>query len=448
MEGGAAPTTNNNQSAFSGGICMTINMHGDLDWFTKARFGMFITWGLYALPARHEWVKKRECLSDAAYDRYFEHFDPDLYDPQVWAAEAKNAGMQYYVATTKHHEGFCLWDSPLTDYKATNTPARRDLLTPMVSAFREAGLRTGFYYSLIDWHHPEFPIDGYHPMRNDEAYRRSQQHRNIRTYTDYLHGQVRELLTRFGTIDILWLDFSYSFEDWGWAKGKGKQDWQAEELMNLIRSIQPHVLVNDRMEIGGDIITPEQYQPRYGFEFNDGPQAWEACQTMNGSWGYDRDNLDWKPAEMLIKILIDSVSKNGNLLLNVGPNARGELPGRTIDRLREIGCWMRLHSRAIYNCGGSAYTPPPDCRYTQNGRRIFLHIFSWPMRHLHLDGLAGQVEYAQFLHDGSEVKYFEKDPNHPSLPITVPVAPGALVLELPIQKPDVCVPVIEIFLKD
>ena len=427
---------------------MQTEIHGDSDWFVKARFGMFITWGLYALPARHEWVKKRECLSDAAYQKYFEHFDPDLYDPQAWAAEARNAGMQYFVATTKHHEGFCLWDSALTDYKAPASPARRDLLTPLVNAFRQAGLRTGLYYSLIDWHHPEFPIDGYHPMRNDEAYRQEQAQRDGQKYAAYLHGQVRELLTGFGKVDILWLDFSYTFEDWGWARGKGKEDWQAETLIRMIRGLQPNVLVNDRMEIGGDIITPEQYQPRYGFQVGGQPVMWEACQTMNGSWGYDRDNLDWKPADLLIRILIDSVSKDGNLLLNVGPNGRGELPPQTIERLRAIGAWMRLHSRSIYACGSSRFAPPPDCRYTQNGRRLYLHVFSWPMRHLHLDGLAGRVEYAQFLHDGSEVRFFEKDPNHPSLPITVPVAPGALVLELPIQKPNVSVPVIELFIKE
>ena len=140
-----------------------------LGWLYEARLGMFIHWGLYSVAARHEWVKNRERIPDEDYDLYFEHFDPDLYDPEAWAREASNAGMRYFVVTTKHHEGFCLWDSQYTDYKATKTPARRDLLAPMVDAFRGEGLRVGFYHSLLDWHHPDFPVDGYHPQRDDDV---------------------------------------------------------------------------------------------------------------------------------------------------------------------------------------------------------------------------------------------------------------------------------------
>jgi len=178
-------------------------------WFVHDRFGLFIHWGLYALPARHEWVKNREKLTDEHYQRYFKHFDPDLYDPVVWARTAKQAGMRYAVITTKHHEGFCLWDSQLTDYKAPNTPIGRDLLRPWVEAFRAEGLKIGFYHSLIDWHHPEFPIDGLHPQREDLAFREQEKQRDVRKYAEYLHGQVRELLTNYGPIDILWFDFSY-----------------------------------------------------------------------------------------------------------------------------------------------------------------------------------------------------------------------------------------------
>ena len=421
----------------------------DTRWFTHDRFGLFIHWGIYALPARHEWIKNREQISDAAYQRYFDHFDPDLYDPAVWAREAKNAGMRYVVVTTKHHDGFCLWDSALTDYKAPNTPARRDLLQPMLEAFRAEGFRAGFYHSVIDWHHPEFPIDGLHPQRDDIAFREAQQHRDIRKYASYLHGQTRELLTHFGKVDIMWFDFSYSQRDWGWSKGKGKNDWQSEQLMTMVRELQPGIIVNDRLEIGGDLKTPEQYQPRGWLNVDGKPVLWEACQTLNGSWGYDRDNLDWKSVDMLIRMLVDTVSKGGNLLLNVGPTARGEFEPRALERLRGIGEWMRLHNRSIYGCTASDHTPPPDCRYTQNGNRLYLHMFAWPFRHVHLDGLAGRVEYAQLLNDASEIKMMVVDSHQQAQNTTMAgLADGTLTLELPIQPPAVAVPVIELFLKE
>lgn len=420
----------------------------NLDWFLHDRFGLFVHWGLYSLPARHEWVRNREKISNEDYQKYFDHFDPDLYDPRIWAEEARNAGMKYAVITSKHHEGFCLWDSALTDYKAPNTPARRDVLRPWVDAFRGAGFKVGFYHSLLDWHHPDYPIDGYHPMRDDLAFREREKNRDVRKYAEYLHGQTRELLTQFGKVDIMWFDFSFANQDWGWAKGKGKEDWQSEKLIRMVRELQPGIIVNDRLDLGtGDVKTPEEYQPRAWMESGGRKVVWEACQTLNGSWGYDRDNLNWKPVVMLVRMLIDNVSKGGNLLLNVGPTARGEFDARAIATLRGIGDWMRLHNRSIYGCTASQFTPPPDCRFTQNGSRLYLHVFSWPFRHIHLDGLAGRVEYAQLLNDGSEVKMIEIDPHQESQNITMPGKAGTLTLELPIQKPDVAVPVIELFLK-
>ncbi len=419
----------------------------NLDWFIHDRFGLFIHWGLYALPARHEWVRNMEKISNEDYQKYFDHFDPDLYDPRVWAQEAKNAGMKYAVITSKHHEGFPLWDSALTDYKAPNTPAKRDLLHPWVDAFRGEGFKVGFYHSLLDWHHPNYPIDGLHPMRDDLAFREQEKSRDISQYRAYLHGQTRELLTQFGKIDIMWFDFSYSKNDWGWSKGRGKEDWDSETLMKMVRKLQPGIIVNDRLEIGGDVRTPEQYQPKGWMEIDGKRVVWEACQTLNGSWGYHRDNLDWKPVVMLVRMLIDTVSKGGNLLLNVGPNARGEFEPRAVERLRGIGEWMRLHNRSIYGCTASEFTPPPDCRFTQNGKRLYLHVFAWPFRHIHLDGLAGRVEYAQLLNDASEIKMLEIDPHQQAQNITMSGSAGTLTLELPIQKPDVAVPVIELFLK-
>jgi alpha-L-fucosidase len=176
--------------------------------------------------------------------------------------------------------------------------------------------------------------------------------------------------------------------------------------------------------------------------------TWEACQTLNGSWGYDRDNLDWKSPESLVKLLIDSVSKGGNVLLNVGPTARGEFDPRARGTLASIGEWMRLHNRSIIGADASDLIPPPDCRFTRRGDRLYLHIFSWPFRHIHLDGMAGQVEYAQFLNDGSEIKRIINDPHAQSQNTGMGGTAGTVTLELPVQKPDVLVPVIEIFLKD
>ena len=418
----------------------------DTSWFVRDRFGLFIHWGIYSLPARHEWIKNRERIRDEDYQKYFDHVNPDLYDPASWAREAKNAGMEYFVVTTKHHDGFCLWDSDLTDYKVTNTPWGKDLLTPMVDAFKAKGFKVGFYHSLIDWHHPEFPLDGLHPMRDDETYIEAHRDRDIGRYADYLHGQTRELLTRFGQIDIMWFDFSYPNRVWG---GKGKEDWRSEDLMAMVRELQPNIIVNDRLEIGGDIKTPEQYQPRSWPQVDGERAVWEACQTLNGSWGYDRDNLDWKPTDMLVRMLVDTVSKGGNLLLNVGPNARGEFEPRALERLRGIGEWMRLHRRSIHGCTASEFAPPPDCRYTQSGDRLYLHMFEWPFKHVHLEGLADRVEYAQLLNDASEIRRRIIDPNQQAQNTTMGgIPPGTLTLELPVQKPPVCVPVVEMFLKE
>jgi alpha-L-fucosidase len=405
-------------------------------WFVHDRFGLFVHWGIYSVAARHEWVKNREKISDADYQPSFDHFDPDLYDPHEWARQARRAGMKYAVITTKHHDGFCLWDSKLTDYKATNTPARRDLIRPFVEAFRAKGLRVGFYHSLIDWHHPEFPVDGLHPQRGDLEFRERAKGRDIRKYAEYLHSQVRELLTDYGKIDVLWLDFSYPQWDWGWSKGKGKEDWQSEKLIAMVRELQPGILIDNRADLGGDFVTPEQVQPRGWVEVDGKRVVWEACQTLNGSWGYDRDNLDWKSPDVLVRMLVDSVAKGGNLLLNVSPTARGEFEPRAVRTLEAISDWTRLRGAAIYGGTASDYVSPPDCRYTQRDDRLYLHLFAWPFRHVHLTGLRGKVRFARFLHDGSEVQLAREEA----------AAGDILTLSLPVQKPDVAVPVVELFL--
>ena len=418
---------------------------GNTEWFVHDRFGMFIHWGLYALAARHEWVKNREELSDAAYQKYFDHFNPDLYDPHQWAQVARDAGMNYVVVTTKHHEGFCLWDSKLTDYKAPNTPYGKDVLRPLVEAFRAAGLKIGFYYSLIDWHHPHFPIDGFHPLRNHPDALEWNKQRDIRIYAAYVHDQVRELLTDFGPIDIIWFDFSYPNYEYRGMPGKGREDWRSEELLRLVRELQPAIIVNNRLDLPAeyaDVHTPEQFQPRSWVHVNGKPVVWETCQTFSGSWGYYRDEYTWKSPEQLIQMLINTVACGGNLLMNVGPTARGTFDERALNALRVYRDWMRLHARSIYGCTQSEFTAPPDCRFTQNGKRLYLHLFAWPFRHLHIDGLAGRVEYAQLLNDASEIRFQDAASHQDEA-----VSGDTLTLELPVRKPDVVVPVVELFLK-
>lgn len=423
-------------------------------WFEEARFGMFVHWGIYALPARHEWVMNREEMSVEEYSRYFRRFDPDLYDPREWAKAAGEAGMKYVVLTTKHHDGFCLWDSALTDYKATNTPAGRDLVRPYVEALRAEGLKVGFYHSLVDWHHPDFTVDGVHPQRNAAnrnatSIEELNRGRDMARYRDYLHGQVRELLSNYGTIDYLFFDFSYSEDSpqdfWG---GKGRKDWDSEALLAMVRELQPGIVVNDRLEIPGDVVTPEQYQPSGPMTVDGVRVPWEACQTLNGSWGYDRDNVDYKSVDLLVRMLVDGVSKDGNLLLNVGPTARGNFDPRAVESLRGMGDWMRLHGRSIYGAGPSSFAPPSDVRYTQRGDRLYVHLFAWPFEFVHLPGLASKVEYAQLLNDASEVHLKEPDPNQKAHTIVPGAQPaGTLTIKLPVRRPDVAVPVVELFLK-
>jgi len=421
---------------------------GDIEWFIESRFGMFIHWGLYALGARHEWVRNYERMTEEEYRKYFEHFNPDLFDPTEWAKMAKRAGMKYFVVTTKHHEGFCLWDSAYTGYKASRAPWGKDLLTPIVRAFRDEGLRVGFYYSLIDWHHPEFPVDRQHPQRDEVAFREATKGRDIKKYAQYVRDQVTELLTGFGQIDIIWFDFSYPGPD-----GKGHEDWESEKLVELVRSLQPDILINNRLDYPGsaDFVTPEQSQPHSAPTDQRGVRMpWEVCHTFSGSWGYHRDETGWKDPEMLVKLLVDAVSKNGNMLLNVGPTGRGEFDPRARTRLEAVGEWMKYHDRAIYGCGAApeSLTPPPDCRYTFHEKtdRLYLHIFSWPFKLVHLAGLVGEVEYAQFLHDSSEIKFRDATTNINIL-TSQRTPEGHVTLELPAVKPDVVVPVVEIFLK-
>lgn len=354
-------------------------------WFEADRFGMFIHWGLYAIPARGEWVRGAEQLSDETYQQYFDEFDPVDYDPKKWAKLAKAAGMKYAVMTAKHHDGFCLFDSQLTDFKATNTKAGRDLIREYVDAFRAEGLKVGLYYSLIDWNHPDYPHynDRNHPKRGLEEYKDHASQENFDRYLEYMHGQVREICTNYGQLDVLWFDFSYD-------EMRGEK-WKATELVNMIRELQPNVLIDNRLEVSGDgfgssvtdhpsvyagdFVSPEQIIPPEGILRDNGqPMTWEACLTMNNHWGYCYYDHDFKPAECIIKKLVECVSKNGNMLMNVGPDAKGNIPQESIDILTQVGEWMHKNGASIYHCGASEVSKPDFGRCTQNGKQIYVHV--------------------------------------------------------------------------
>ena len=382
-------------------------------WYTEARFGMFIHWGLYAIPARGEWVRSIERIPSEAYDPYMQEFNPAHCDMMEWMRCAKAAGMQYVVMTAKHHDGFCLFDSAYTDFKSTNSPAKRDFVREYLEAARACGLRAGLYFSIIDWRHPDFPHygDQNHPMRDDPAYRN--ENRDFDRYLTYLHNQVRELCTNYGKLDLLWFDFSY-----GDLRGEA---WKGSELVDMVRSLQPEVIIDNRLEVSGegfgslaacrptpyhgDFVSPEQIIPPNGLRDAEGkPLIWESCVTMNNHWGYCAVDRDYKPAPMLIKKLVECVSKGGNLLLNVGPDAQGRFPRESVNILAEIGCWMDRNGESIYGCGPAGLEKPEFGRFTRKGDRLFCHIYENSIGPLPLFGLKKEdVQSIRRLADGSEV---------------------------------------------
>ena len=420
-------------------------------WWTQSRFGMFIHFGLYSLPARHEWVQANERIPPEKYAQYMQWFDPDRFDAKVWARAARAAGMKYVVLTSKHHEGFCLWDSAYTDYKITKTPFGRDLVREFVDAVRAEGLRVGFYYSLEDWHHPDYTVDSVHPLRPARfkgvwemkgcgveikpEMDKLNAGRDLAKYRQYMKNQVTELLTKYGKIDLLWYD--WTIDDPGlWCKSA--KDWDAEGLLALTRKLQPGIIVNDRLGLGKvpggwDFVTPEQDLP-HGWAMRDGKKVpWETCQTFSGSWGYYRDEHTWKSPKQLVDLLVRTVSFGGNLLMNVGPTGRGNFDRRAVDALAVYGRWMAENSRAIYGCtqAPDEFKAPEGTLLTWNPEtsRLYIHILDYrfvPLACPFID----KVAHAQFLHDASEIQLDWKKR-----------------FKLPVPAPDVVVPVIEAILK-
>ena len=296
------------------------------EWFRHDRFGLFIHWGLYAIPSRGEWVSSTEKMTDEDYQRYFNEFNPSDYNPKEWAKIAKEAGMKYAVMTAKHHDGFCLFDSKYTDFKSTNAPCGRDLVREFLDAFRAEGLKVGLYYSLLDWNHPAFPAyqHPFHPRTNDESYKEREPFEN---YLKYMHSQVEELCSSYGKIDIMWFDFSY-----GDMTG---EKWGATKLVNMVRSYLPDIVLDNRLEVSGqglgslatenpsvysgDFVSPEHIIPPDCILNELGePIPWESCFTLNDHWGYCANDNNYKDESVVIRKLAECVSKSGNMLLNVG----------------------------------------------------------------------------------------------------------------------------------
>ena len=384
-----------------------------MEWYQDARFGMFIHWGLYSIPARGEWVRSVEEIPEEEYLPFMKEFDARDYNPKQWAKEAKAAGMKYVVLTAKHHDGFCLFDSKYTDYKVTNTPAGRDLIKEYVEALREEGLKVGLYFTLLDWHHPDYPHygDRIHPMRNHKEC--GNENRDFSRYTEYLYNQVEEICTNYGQIDIIWFDFSY--------ENMRGEKWRATKLMEMVRRLQPDVIVDNRLEVSGegygsiateeptaysgDFVSPEQIIPPGGLcRSNGDPLYWEACITMNNHWGYHRYDKDFKPAKTIIRKLVECVSKDGNLLLNVGPDAHGRIPQESIDILQEVGRWLERNGDSIYGCTSAPIDKPEYGRITRRGNKLYIHLMEELVGPIPVHGVdPARMEKARILATGAEL---------------------------------------------
>ncbi len=327
-----------------------------LGWWQEARFGMFVHWGLYSQLGRHEWVMNRERIPVAEYEQLADTWEVKPRPAREWARLAKQAGMKYMVMTTKHHEGFCLWDSKLTDFNAVQRGPKRDLVAEFVEACREFDLRIGFYHSLMDWHHPDGAT-----CAQDEAARRR--------FVDYIRGCARELCTNYGKIDIFWHDVSWPLTS--------PEAWESRKLNGMIRRLQPGILINNRAQTDEDFGTPEET-----VRAEKPGRAWEACMTFNGSWGYMPAAVDWQSERSVISMLRTATAGNGNLLLNIGPAPDGSVPPEAVERLKPVGKWLRKHGEAVYGevnrIDGALDTWPVTGKWTLKGKTAYYWCDRWP----------------------------------------------------------------------
>ncbi|MFA0775066.1 MAG: hypothetical protein THHGLFOP_000570, partial [Candidatus Fervidibacter sp.] len=372
-----------------------------LAWWREAKFGMFIHWGLYAIPAGEwkgkripgigEWIMHNAQIPIPDYEQLVSQFNPTEFNADEWVLLAKEAGMRYITITTKHHDGFCLFDSALTDYDIMSTPFKRDIIGELVQACRRHGVRIQFYYSLLDWHHPHY-VPRPKWVQDPPGHQR-----DFNRYLDYMFGQIRELCEKYRP-DGIWFDG-------GWEHSA--QEWRSEELLRMIWSILPNAVINNRAQLPADYDTPEQYVPAAAPRRGKERRLWETCMTMNDTWGYRKDDFNYKSVRQLVQTLVDIVSKGGNFLLNVGPMANGKIPPEQVERLRQIGAWLRQNGEAIYGADPSpflAHTPPVGgC--TVKGNQLFVHLFDYPTAPLELWGLKTRVRKAYLLRDKTPVEF-------------------------------------------
>jgi len=407
-------------------------------WWRDAKFGMFIHWGIYAVPADStdrngrksiaEWYLSNKQMQVADYARFASQFNPVKFDARKWVATAKAAGMKYIVITSKHHDGFCMFDSKLTDYCITKaTPFKRDPMKELAAECKRQGIKLCFYHSIMDWHHPD-----YLPRRPWERDVRPADGADLNRYIEYMKGQLRELLTNYGPIGVLWFDG-------GWEHNA--QELHSAEVNAMIRSIQPNILINDRNHLPEDFSTPEQTIPANALP---GGRLWETCMTMNDTWGYAKNDNNWKSPEDLIRKLCDIASKGGNFLLNVGPTAEGEFPPESVERLAAIGRWMKANGASIYGTTQSPFRRLSfNGRCTTKGNTLYLQVFEWPATGLVLTGLNTAVRSARALATGEKLQVLATPARNgelSSLLISRPskLDPAATVVELRLAgAPDV-----------
>jgi len=352
-----------------------------MKWWHEARFGMFIHWGLYSVLGRHEWAMENEGIPVSEYELLAKRFQPKPNAARAWAQLAKETGQKYMVMTTKHHEGFCNFDTKLTNYCAPKQGPGRDLVREYVEAARAEGLRVGFYYSLMDWHHP----DGAQCAKDEEARKR---------FVEYTHGLIRELMTNYGKIDVLWYDVDWPLDAAG---------WESERMNKMVFQLQPDILVDNRNGLPGDFSTPEQE-----IVAEKGGRAWESCMTLNDSWGYQRADDSWKSLKTVVRNLISCSRDSGNYLLNIGPKPDGSIPEESVRIFGEVGQWMARNGETIYVTDRCQVRRSEYANFTRKGNMLYMHVYFWPGDTATLAGLMTGVKSARLFASGGKVA-FEQD---------------------------------------